>query len=254
MKKKEILLACICAVLLVVTSILGTVAYLTSEATVTNTFTVGKVNITLDETKVNEDGLPVDAFGNVVEKDETTGEYTGALKTEEGTGNDYLLIPGKNAIKDPTVTIKEKSEDSYVRMILTVQNASAVQAIIDNSKHGLDDFSSLLVGYNPTIWIYEGFELGTNNTISFEFRYHKICEGKNEAYRLEPLFTEVYVPATLTSEEVASLHNASDPEATFKMIVVAHAIQTFGFEADIENNKTAQDIAWEAFDYQHSGS
>ena len=45
--KKALLLAA-CAVLLVVATIFGTVAYLTDKDTVNNTFTVGKVDIKLD--------------------------------------------------------------------------------------------------------------------------------------------------------------------------------------------------------------
>ena len=52
--KRKALLLSLCAVLLVVASVMGTMAYLTStSATVTNTFTVGNVGITLDEAPVN---------------------------------------------------------------------------------------------------------------------------------------------------------------------------------------------------------
>jgi len=54
-KSKALLLA-LCAVLLVAASVLGTMAYLTSRAEVTNTFTVGSVSITLDEAPVDENG------------------------------------------------------------------------------------------------------------------------------------------------------------------------------------------------------
>jgi hypothetical protein len=85
-----------CAVLLVAGSIAGTVAYLTSmTGTVTNTFTVGKIEITLDEAKVN-------AYG---EKDGT------ARVTD---GNTYKLIPGHTYSKDPTVTVKAESEACYL--------------------------------------------------------------------------------------------------------------------------------------------
>ena len=81
--KKALLLA-LCAVLLVVSTVFATLAYLTSTTkVVTNTFTVGDIVITLDETDV-------DVYGK---KD---GE-TRVLK------NDYKLIPGHNYTKDPTI-------------------------------------------------------------------------------------------------------------------------------------------------------
>ena len=49
MKKSKVLLTLLCAVALVATSVFGTLAYLTSQDAVVNTFTIGSVVITLDE-------------------------------------------------------------------------------------------------------------------------------------------------------------------------------------------------------------
>ena len=87
--------AMFCAVVLVAGSIAGTIAYLTSQTgTVTNTFTVGNVSITLIESKTDLYGAP-------------TGETT----TE---GNEYKLIPGHTYTKDPKVTVVAGSEACYV--------------------------------------------------------------------------------------------------------------------------------------------
>ena len=51
-KTRKILLMAACAILLVCISVGATVAYLTDMKSVTNTFTVGKVAITLDEKDV----------------------------------------------------------------------------------------------------------------------------------------------------------------------------------------------------------
>ena len=58
MKKKLLIALCsILAVAAIVTgSVLGTIAYLTSSAAVSNVFTVGNIQIVMDETKVNPDG------------------------------------------------------------------------------------------------------------------------------------------------------------------------------------------------------
>lgn len=85
--KRKALLLSLCAVLLVVASVMGTMAYLTSTATVTNTFTVGDaVTITLDEAKVNADGIPEEGAARV-------------------TQNSYKLMPGHEYTKDPTVHV-----------------------------------------------------------------------------------------------------------------------------------------------------
>ena len=54
--KKKILVACLCVALAVLTIAGTTLAYLTSKDEVTNTFTVGNVQIKLDEAKANPDG------------------------------------------------------------------------------------------------------------------------------------------------------------------------------------------------------
>lgn len=117
--KKALLLA-LCAVLLVVSTVFATLAYLTSTTeVVTNTFTVGDIVITLDETDV-------DVYGK---KD---GE-TRVLK------NDYKLIPGHNYTKDPTIHVEAGSEECYLFVKVTdeiaaIQDANTVATQMDGNK------------------------------------------------------------------------------------------------------------------------
>ena len=92
--KRKALLLSLCAVLLVVASVMGTMAYLTSTDTVTNTFSVGNINLTLDE-------APVDG----------TGKATTGTRVKE---NSYILLPGQEYDKDPTVHVTAGSEDSWI--------------------------------------------------------------------------------------------------------------------------------------------
>jgi hypothetical protein len=93
--KKALLLA-LCAVLLVVSTVFATLAYLTTDVKVVkNTFTVGEIEITLDEADVTEYGVEVENAPRV-------------------TGNEYKLIPGHEYTKDPIVHVVEKSEPCYV--------------------------------------------------------------------------------------------------------------------------------------------
>lgn len=103
-KKTKALMLVLCAVLLVTASVLGTMAYLTSTDKVVNTFTVGKVAITLDEAQVNPDGTPVAGDARV-------------------TGNAYHLLPGHTYTKDPTVHVQANSEDSFI--FVKVENGIA---------------------------------------------------------------------------------------------------------------------------------
>ena len=85
----------VCAVLLVCGSVLGTMAYLTSTDTVSNTFTVGNVKITLDE-------LDTDVYGAAA---------SGAPRVES---NEYKLIPGHTYTKEATVHVSKESEACYL--------------------------------------------------------------------------------------------------------------------------------------------
>lgn len=81
-RSKALLLA-LCAVLLVAVSVLGTMAYLTSKTQViTNTFTVGDINIELTETKPES--------------------------------RSAKIIPGVDIEKDPKVTVKANSEACWL--------------------------------------------------------------------------------------------------------------------------------------------
>lgn len=92
--KMKVLSLMLAAVLLVSATVAGTMAYLTSTANVTNTFTVGKVAIALDETDVT---------------------LTGEKDTDERVSkNDYKLIPGHTYIKDPIVHFDGESEAAYL--------------------------------------------------------------------------------------------------------------------------------------------
>ena len=111
--KSKALLMTLCAVLLVAASVLGTMAYLTSTTgEVKNTFSIGKIAITLDEAKVDLDGVAV-------------------THATRGNGNAYKLVPGHTYTKDPTVhVIDENSENSWI--FVKVENGiAAIEATGD---------------------------------------------------------------------------------------------------------------------------
>lgn len=90
--KTKALLMSLCAVLLVAASVLGTMAYLTDSKDVKNTFTVGNVAITMDETDVD---------------DSTPNE-------DRDQANSYKLLPGHTYTKDPIIHVDANSEDCYL--------------------------------------------------------------------------------------------------------------------------------------------
>ena len=109
---KKNLMTVLALVLVIALSVAGTYAYLTSQDTVTNTFTVGKVAITMDEAAVNEYGVAIDA--------------------PRRAANEYKLVPSHEYTKDPTVHFKAESEASY--LFVKVENGiSAIEAADNNT-------------------------------------------------------------------------------------------------------------------------
>ena len=94
-KTRKPITVAMCALVLAL-GVNATYAYLTDSAGVENTFTVGKVEITLDESKT-------DAYGVV------DGAATAPV-----TSNSYMIIPGHKYVKDPVVHLQEGSESSYL--------------------------------------------------------------------------------------------------------------------------------------------
>ena len=109
MKARKILVSLAALALVAAISIGGTLAYLTQQKTVTNTFTVGNVTITMDETDV----------------DDSTKDAA------RDTENSYKLLPGKTYTKDPIIHVDTNSESCY--LFVTIKNEIAAIEDANNS-------------------------------------------------------------------------------------------------------------------------
>lgn len=207
MKKTLSILALV--VLVAAVSVLGTLAYLTSTDSVTNTFTVGDVKITLDEAKVDANGAAV-------------------VPAERVKANSYKLMPGHSYTKDPTVTVKAGSESSYIRLLVTVSFGNALD---DNAiAMGLD---SIFTGYNASVWARVSKTVSSDNkTITYEYWYKEAVSAATADVKLPALFTGFTIPGTWDGNSLAAVGN-------FEIKVVAQAIQADGFGDDV--------AAWAAF-------
>lgn len=216
-KASKALLIVLCAALLVVGSVMGTLAYLIDTQEVVNTFTVGDVDIEVDESPVNPDGTIVRGENRVY-------------------GNEYHLIPGQTYTKDPTTTVKKGSEESYIRMMLNINCISELRAIFGEGFLPQE----FIEGKDNNIWIDEATTENNDNSVTYEFRYYKTVDAfeATEDIVLEPLFTSFTIPGEMTGEQLATI-------ADLEIRVEGHAIQTLGFDTD--------DAAWAAFDAQIAG-
>lgn len=223
--KSKALLLTLCAVLLIAASVLGTMAYLTSSAEVKNTFTIGKVEIKLDKTDVTN----------------PTGPRV--------TANSYKLMPGTTYTKDPTVTVKAGSEESYVRMKVTFNNATEIIALCTDPEFadevtGAENAFPLIrmvnfVEANAAKWdgiipdnmVETGEMLAdakyfaydkTADTLTYIFYYRETVTAPTADVVLPVLFDSIKVPEWVTGEQLAELNN-------FQITVIAEAIQAGSF-------------------------
>ncbi len=187
--KKALLLA-LCAVLLVAATVMGTMAYLADTKTVTNTFSIGSVAITLDEADVDLNGTPKENADRV-------------------TQNQYKLMPGHKYTKDPIVHVTAGSEDSWI--FVKVNNGiSAYEAATSEAEGGYKQIADQIIANGWTA-------LEGNDGV-----YYKTYAG-SEAANL-PVFTEFKIADNANSVDSWKNINAS----TTKVIITAYAVQKDG--------------------------
>lgn len=223
LRKRNIVVAC--AVLLIAAlAIGGTLAFFTDESEVTNTFTVGDLDIDVTEEWNPEDG-------------------------EE-------MVPGDNVEKVPVVT--SLSGDGYLRVIMTVmdKNDGVAEGTTVTDSDRLNKILSTLY-YDPTGtvitlgtkysttdiagWASSGIKTPVNST---EFVQHSAVNGVYTYYYTNPtlvngktdifaegqevtLFTRVIIPSDWTQEDLELL-------GKYDIVIKAEAIQEEGFGSQSE--------------------
>lgn len=149
---KKVLVFLLCAVLLVAGSVAGTLAYLTSKDAVENVFTVGKVEISLDESKVN-------LYGELLYKtgEEDVYATTGTELADRVKKNEYKLIPGRIYVKDPIIHVANGSEACW--LFVKIENGNTNAVINGLEKNGWTRIK------NSQYWAYKGATVGANSNV-----------------------------------------------------------------------------------------
>lgn len=200
-RTKALLLA-MCAVLLVVTTVMATLAFLTSQTEVVkNTFTVGNVKITLDEADVDN---------STADKD-------------RDTENEYHLLPNKEYDKDPTVHVKANSENCYI--FVTVTND-----IVNIEKAGNTTIAAQMAanGWTP---IADG-----SNTFYYNGTANGVVNGvveKNSAVQDFVVFKTFTINGDVDNDTLAT-YVTNDAKTTNLITVVGYAVQAQGFNSAVE--------------------
>lgn len=134
MNKRKLLVLVSMIVMAIAVCAVGTYAYLTDDTgVVTNEFSIGNVDIELDE-------ADVDLYGEIETDDRVTE-------------NEYKLIPGHTYVKDPTVHVIAESENCYIYVEITDEIA-AIEAADTVATQMADNGWSLVTG-TENIYAYK---------------------------------------------------------------------------------------------------
>lgn len=224
MKKRILTIALIVA--LVATCFAGTFAYLTDSDSQTNTFTVGKVYITLDEAKVKQDDA-----GNWIADG---NDRVVAVKDQE-TGNAYHLLPATTVTKDPTITVDSESEDAWIAAKVTVTgnvypligiagtdminiNGVASGGLLEKTPASVNNWNDLdFVHETEDCYIYQKADKANNTWTLYIF-----MKNQTAATNKIVLFKQLNISEDWDNEQMAYL-------AGMNIKVEAFATQTNGF-------------------------
>lgn len=181
----------------------GTLAYLTSQDSVTNTFTVGNVKITMDETDV--DGSK-------------TGVENGITPEGRDKANRYdSLKPAQSIVKDPIVRVLPNSEKCYLFLELKndlkniISSTNSIESQLDTN------------GWTP---IAEGSKI----------YYRADAVSKSTDTQTFATFTNFTIDSNVDNNTLATYgpqevtNNDGSTTTVYKTITVtAYAVQADGF-------------------------
>lgn len=215
MKKKITLVVALALVLVV--GVFGTLAWLTDTTqTVTNTFTVGNVDITLAET-----GATTDNNGNQAKS--------------------FKMVPGVEIDKDPKVTVVNGSEDCWLFVKLTEGIGTVT---VNGVTKTFDDFITYAVADGWT-------QVGTETNGVSVFGRKVLATDTTKTFDVIGYYAgSTFVPnkvmvdgANVTKDMMDALQTAGE-NAYPTLTVQAYAIQVQGFNDSAKSPAENMAAAW----------
>lgn len=166
--KKKIISLCLVAALAVV-AIAGTsLAYFTDKDAKTNTFTLGNVDIELNE---------------------------------ENWAAPTAAVPDVEYAKDPVVT-NIGENDAWIRVDVTLSDAAAFTAAAE--RHQITDLATIFADHDETKWTLAGEPVynNENDTLTYSYYYNTVLAVDKST---EPLFTSVTIPAVFDNDDMKEI-------------------------------------------------
>lgn len=219
MSKKNLALL-LAVALLIGGAVGGTIAWLTDTTQkVTNTFSVGNIDIELWEHKLGTDGKLLDS---------NCPTETDKEKHNEVAKNDYKIIPGTEQPKDPFVRVEANTEKCYLFIqVQPVNNGTgnneaedvATKYITYTIDSGVwtqlkDDNNAPVVVKGGEIWYKEHNEINTSDVM------YNILEDKKVTY-----------DSDLTKADIDKVKENNKPILNFKAFAVQKEAAETAFDA-----------------------
>lgn len=187
--KKKIISLCLVAALAVV-AIAGTsLAYFTDKDAKTNTFTLGNVDIELNE---------------------------------ENWAAPTAAVPDVEYAKDPVVA-NIGENDAWIRVDVTLSDAAAFTAAA--AKHQITDLATIFAGHDETKWTLAGEPVynNKNDTLTYSYYYNTVLAVDEST---EPLFTSVTIPAVFDNDDMKEIGADFTIDVTAHAIQTADSYST----------------------------
>ena len=187
--KKKIISLCLVAALAVV-AIAGTsLAYFTDKDAKTNTFTLGNVDIELNE---------------------------------ENWAAPTAAVPDVEYAKDPVVT-NIGENDAWIRVDVTLSDAEAFTAAAE--KHNITDLATIFADHDEEKWTLAGTPVYDDeaNTLTYSYYYNTVLAVGEST---EALFTSVTIPAEFDNEDMKEIGADFTIDVTAHAIQTADSYST----------------------------
>lgn len=166
MNRKKLVSLCLVLALLVTAAVGATFAYFTDSDSATNEFTLGNVQIDLEEPA-----------------------WEGPL---EG------VVPGVAYEKDPYVK-NVGVNDAWIRVDVTVTDAREFNAIIGEGA----DLGEIFIGHNEGYWTLAGKVYNdADNTLTYQYYYYDVVKA---GAKTERLFTAVKLPGSFDNADMEAI-------------------------------------------------
>lgn len=184
--KKKVLTICLIVALAATAIIGGTLAYFTDTTeNVQNTFTMGGVKIDLTEPAWNAD--------------ET-----------------HKLMPGVTFAKDPTITVKEDSEDSYVFLEMSLNKYSSLLWVMAADASADPDIDFTIFNEDGTLKA----EFKNDNGVFSTTKFLDAVNASTNKDVFQAIVNKWFGGITHTDWEVLSLKFGSENEVDSKMLTI----------------------------------